>query len=144
MKMITLRCPNCGASLEIDNGIDTFFCMHCGHKIIMAHMDKEAIKARVKIKNMEHQERLVDKQHQHERYKIETEKKEERRSWASLFLGWIALILIGGIIMMVGNNGVEKQEKELQSIVTEIMIDIENGNFSEAYIKANSLYWDSD
>ena len=30
----------------------------------------------------------------------------------------------------------------MQSIVDQIMIDIENEDFAEAYVKANSLYWD--
>lgn len=144
MKMITLRCPNCGASLEIDNGIDTFFCMHCGHKIIMAHMDKEAIKARVKIKSMEHEERLVDKYHQQERYKI---RNQNRNDWliGGISIGLLLLgMFICGIVTVIGNNGAAKQERKLQSIVDEIMIDIDNGDFTAAYIKANSLYWDSD
>lgn len=144
MKMITLRCPNCGASLEIDNGIDTFFCMHCGHRIIMENMNKEVIKARVKLKGMEHDERLIDKYHQHERYKIENENKKDRRLWGVLIGGWILIMLIIGVIIVIGNNGTAKQEQKLQSIIDEIMIDIDNGDFAAAYIKANSLYWDSD
>lgn len=143
MNIITLRCPNCGAGLEIDNGIDTFYCMHCGHRIIMENMNKEAIRARVKLKGMEHDERLVDKYQQHERYKIESENKKDRRFWSILIGGWLFILLIVGVVQVVGNNGAEKQEQKLQSIVDEIMIDIDNGDFAAAYIKANLLYWDS-
>ena len=43
-----------------------------------------------------------------------------------------------------GNKGAEAQEKKLQAIVDEIMIDIDNGDFDEARVKANMLYWDSE
>lgn len=35
MELKTLSCPNCGANLEIEDGIDTFFCKYCGYKIIL-------------------------------------------------------------------------------------------------------------
>ena len=53
----------------------------------------------------------------------------------------IALCLI---ISAVGNAGVKKQEQELQAIVDQIMIDIENEDFVDAYVKANSLYWEDN
>ena len=50
-----------------------------------------------------------------------------------------ALILI---VITVGNASVDRQEQELQATVDQIIVDIENEDFADAYIKANSLYWD--
>lgn len=55
MKKITLDCPKCGASLEIDEGIDTFFCTYCGVKVVTG--DKDRINAQLKVKEMEFKER---------------------------------------------------------------------------------------
>ena len=33
------------------------------------------------------------------------------------------------------------EEQRLQAIVEEVMIDIENGDYDDAYVKANSLYY---
>jgi ribosomal protein S27AE/HAMP domain-containing protein len=30
LKIIPLKCPNCGAKLDIDNGMDRFNCSYCG------------------------------------------------------------------------------------------------------------------
>ena len=144
MKLVTLRCPNCGASLEIDNGIDTFFCMHCGHKIVLDNQSRAAIEAKVKIKGMEHEERLVDKRHQQERYKMEFASKEESKSNKYFWIGMLVFALILAIGGLIGRNSAVKLEQKLQSTVNEIMIDIASGNYASAYVKANSLYWDSE
>lgn len=31
MELKSLFCPNCGASLEVEDGLDTFFCKYCGY-----------------------------------------------------------------------------------------------------------------
>lgn len=49
MKLQSLNCPNCNATLEIENGVDTFFCMHCGHKIVLTDMSDAAYRAKVQI-----------------------------------------------------------------------------------------------
>ena len=36
------------------------------------------------------------------------------------------------------------QDRKLEKIVDEIMIDIENEKFSDAYVKAESLYWNDE
>lgn len=30
-EMKILKCPNCNAALEIENGLDTFYCKYCGN-----------------------------------------------------------------------------------------------------------------
>ena len=32
-KVKSVTCPKCGAVLTVDDGLDYFFCMHCGQKI---------------------------------------------------------------------------------------------------------------
>ena len=91
MKLFTLKCPNCGSSLEIEDGIDMFFCKYCGHKIMLEGQSKEALKAKVSIKGMEHEETLADKMYEHERYKIMMEQKEKKRS---AMIGYSALVII--------------------------------------------------
>ena len=143
MKMMKLHCPHCGARLEVDNGLDTFFCMHCGHKIVLDQQSKEIIRAKVMVKHMEHQERMADKRHEQERFKIAAENRKERKSWLTLIALWIGLMLGIGAIVLIGSLGAARQEAQLQGIVTEIMTDIRNGQYAEAYIKASSLYWDA-
>ena len=73
---------------------------------------------------------------------MEFKQKDERRTLAIVFGIFGAIIAMCLIISAVGNAGAKKQERELQAIVDQIMIDIENEDFAAAYVKANSLYWD--
>ena len=142
MELKSLYCPNCGASLDIEDGLDTFFCKYCGYKIRLEGQSKYAYEAKVRVKNMEHKERLQDKHDAQERYKLEYEKKSEKRAAIITFSCFGAVFILIGLLYLFGNAGVAKQERELQAIVDQIMVDIENEDFAEAYVKANSLYWD--
>jgi len=46
MPFVAAKCPQCGGDLELDNQMETGFCMHCGSKIIV----QEAVR-RVLIDN---------------------------------------------------------------------------------------------
>lgn len=35
IKMIALKCPECGAKLQIEDGRKECFCQYCGHKILL-------------------------------------------------------------------------------------------------------------
>lgn len=142
MELKSLFCPNCGASLEVEDGLDTFFCKYCGYKIILQGQSKAAYDAKVRVKHMEHKERLQERRDAQERYRMEFKQKDERRTLAIVFGIFGALIALWLIILAVGNAGAKKQEQELQAIVDQIMIDIKNEDFAAAYVKANSLYWD--
>lgn len=142
MELKSLFCPNCGASLEVEDGLDTFFCKYCGYKILLQGQSKAAYDAKVRVKHMEHKERLQDKQDAQERYRMEFKQKDERRTLAIVFGIFGAIIAMCLIISAVGNAGAKKQDRELQAIVDQIMIDIGNEDFAAAYVKANSLYWD--
>ena len=78
MKVQSLKCPNCDAVLEIEDGIDTFFCKYCGNKIVLTDMSDAFYNAKVQVKAMEHQERMQDKKYEQERYKLD--KKEQRKN----------------------------------------------------------------
>lgn len=151
MKLHTLKCINCGAALEIEDGIDTFFCKYCGYKIIIEELGEASINAKVQLKKMEHQERMRDKQYEQERYKFDKKeqykiKKITRKSRSSL----LAILACVVVLIWVFSyfNSIEKksikEEQQLQDTVNEIMIDIDNGDYDEAYIKANSLHYTSD
>ena len=142
MELKSLFCPNCGASLEIEDGLDTFFCKYCGYRIMLQGQSKAAYDAKVRIKHMEHKERLQEKRDAQERYRMEFKQKDERHTFAIVFGVFGAIIAMCLIISAVGNAGAKQQEQELQDIVDQIMIDIKNEDFAAAYVKANSLYWD--
>ncbi len=40
-----------------------------------------------------------------------------------------------------GKKDSDKEEEKLQAIVEEVMVDIDNGDYDDAYIKANTIYY---
>ena len=142
--MKVLSCPNCGAHLEVEDGLDMFFCKYCGYKIALQGQSKAAYDAKVRVKYMEHKEKLQEKRDAQERYRMEFKQKDERITLA-IYFGIFAIIILGCLIFgIVGEAGARRQEHELQSVVEQIMIDIENEDFAKAYVRANSLYWDDN
>ncbi len=150
MKIQVLKCPNCNSSLEIENGIDTFYCKYCGYRIYMDDMSDASINAKVQIKEMAHREKMRDKQYEHERYKIEQKEKSKKMKSKREFL--YSIFCIASIVLFFVFAGVyfisvkiesDNEEMELQITVENIIDDIANGNYREAYIKANTLYYTS-
>lgn len=162
MEMNVLTCPGCGATLDVDDGIDTFYCKYCGHKIIISDMSDVALNARVQVKRMKHKEqmqrdrmqhqaRMRDKQYEQERYKIYvSEKRNAMEILTGIALFVFCLLFLVFMIFLTqwwGDSSRKESDQEevyLQSIVNEVMIDIENGDFDEATIKANTIHYTSN
>lgn len=142
MELKSLNCPGCGGSLEIEDGLDTFFCKYCGEKIVLEGQSDAAYDAKVQVKSMEHKEKMKDKHDAQKRYKMEYQRKDEKRAVFIVLVCFGAVLSVCFLTMLFGNAGVKRQEKQLQATVDQIMIDIENEDFASAYVKADSLYWD--
>ena len=143
MELITLKCPNCNADIEVENGVDTFYCKYCGYKIILDGQSDAAINAKVRMKEMESNERII-KEQMHFESEATKEKNKTGFKVLSILLGVMFFcVVMCAVLGIMGDKKVEAQEQKLQATVDEIMVDIDNGDFAEARVKANSLYWDS-
>ena len=144
MKLNKLRCPSCDATVDIEEGLDVFYCKYCGECIVVSELSKAELNAKVRMKEFKHKETMKDKKYAHKRFKMEFKEKNEMKSFLLIMGTIVVLMLLLQIASCFGEASVKKQEEELQAIVDEIQIDIDNKNFEEAYIKANLLYWDDD
>ncbi len=150
MKAYQLSCPACGATIEIDKDRESCFCSYCGSKILIddniqrIEVTKEikyheTYTDEAKIRKIESEERM-----QEQKYK---DKKEERKSKKWSTIGTLIIIfacLVGPLVLInfyseSHKKASDQQEQELQAIVDEVMQDIKNGNFEEAYIKAEKI-----
>jgi DNA-directed RNA polymerase subunit RPC12/RpoP len=61
--IITLKCPECGASMEADDSRESCFCSYCGYKIVNVK-EKVEISGAVKIDNSEAIENLLTRAQQ--------------------------------------------------------------------------------
>lgn len=95
------KCPNCGASLEISDQIDVFFCTYCGVKIYSG--DKNRIKAQLKVKEMD--------------YGLEVLKEKNKNDkMAYIFAILFCLIMLPFLLLMFwGMDNSDKVNEKLNS-----------------------------
>lgn len=95
--MIGIKCPHCGADLKINDEIDVFYCNFCGGQIFMNGLSDAAYESRTKIKGMKHEEVMLDKKHEHEKYMKEIEYKKDKKVkifiYSLLFLLFLVFLL---------------------------------------------------
>lgn len=165
MKTVALTCPNCNANIEPVDGLDTFFCSHCGAKIVLEGMSDAGYNARVKIKEfalvereLEHKERIRSKEiEQEERIKAHEIKRDIRRDLLKYFksdngvvIAVILALFIICIVILIGTKisscssrlAVKQSEKNLEKIEKDIEDAFLAGNYDAAEIKINQLRLD--
>ena len=106
MEFLKLECPNCHAQLNIENGIDTFFCQYCGSKIILSGQNPEIVRAKVEMHKTNTFADLEKAKLQHEMdmKKFDAEQKErnridEKKSAMQVF--FICLILFIAVMIFL-------------------------------------------
>ena len=102
MKVVQLKCPSCGNALEVEDGLETFFCQYCGHRIVLAEQSEHVVKAKVDIERMKHEERMRQME-----LDAEEKKRKEEDRFGRLFLKgaigfFIFLILVSIIMSLLG------------------------------------------
>lgn len=93
MNFVQMKCPNCGADLEIENGIDSFYCKYCGTKILLEGQDEETLKAKRHAKTMDS---LKDMQKEYHEDRQRREEENRKNSWTAMkmLIIWFAIMLL--------------------------------------------------
>ena len=128
MKLKVLKCPECRANIEIEEGRTSCFCSYCGCKIIIDDEKSETtINKNINInKNITHTERYVNEA---EVLEIKTRDKNQKRNVIlSIAIPLAAILFFVGIFGVAKHNS-NVEEERLQTIVDEVMVDIKNGDF---------------
>ena len=104
MKTVDLKCPNCGASVDYDEGMTKVFCRYCGTPVII---DDESV--RINVTN-----RIVDEARVREldleAQKLEyhrsemAEYKEKEAEWKKIAIGWLAAVGVSFFLLMMVAN----------------------------------------
>lgn len=97
VKFISIKCPECGAKLDVEEGRKEFFCTYCGTKIIMQN-DNEYIYRKIdeaKIKRAEADEKVeLKKLELLEKQRIADEKAKQIKIFFTVILATIAIVFI--------------------------------------------------
>lgn len=155
MRMYQLKCPACGASIEVERNRDSCFCSYCGTKV---YVDDETHRVEItkniryhkiytdeaKIRKIESEERMQ------ERRFAAKEKERKSKARSALISTLLLLVVTVGCFIFLDSildsekEASDRQEEELQAIVDEVLQDIEDGNFEEAYVKAERIRYTAD
>ena len=100
MKIIQLKCPSCGASLEAEDNLEKFYCKYCGAKIVLAEQDKAVIGAKVFKDFLAYRERNAERKAEEKRLKLEKE-KEEQKHLLIFGGGFFLLMMIMSFVAMI-------------------------------------------
>ena len=98
MKIVQLKCPNCGASLEAEDNLETFFCKYCGQKIILAEQSNAQIGAKVFGKLLDHREKMHQMKAEEERIRRAEQIAEKKRADRIV---WIGIICMAGLSLIL-------------------------------------------
>ena len=111
IKFTSVKCPECGATLPIEEGREQIFCSYCGSKIIMTNENEYIYR---KVDEAEIKQAETDRIIQMKKMEIIEKKREEaartkriKVKW-TIVLGILAVIFIGvgyiGTIYHAGFN----------------------------------------
>ena len=95
IKMISVRCPDCGAALDVEEGRTQLFCSYCGAKVIIQN-DNEFIYRTVDdagVKQAETQRMVMLKQ-----LEMEEKAKQDKKEYIRIWLGATVILFLVGII----------------------------------------------
>ena len=153
MKTYQLKCPSCGADIVLEGNRSFCFCTYCGARV---YIDNGTHKVEI-TKNINHNKTYRDEakirkiefeERMQERILLEQQKERRRKRWSAVGTFIVVIACIIGFFYIYNSWGnffdsekenSDLQEQELQAIVDDVLQDIENGNFEEAYIKAEKI-----
>lgn len=135
MKAKTLKCPSCGASIDVDiQGRDSVFCSYCGQQIQLVD-EKRAFTYNKNVNVTKN----IHKRYTNDADVIrETNKeKENKRSWIALIVCFALLIAIAVIpsLVMNINENVARNEGKISAGFYRDLLD-EDYKTVEAHFKA--------
>ena len=96
MKMISLKCPECGADIDIEEGHKQCFCKYCGTKILIddgnsTYTYRKVDEARIKEAEVDKAIRLKELEIEQEK-NLQLEKTKELKTKITILLCTIAVI----------------------------------------------------
>lgn len=144
MDMHVMKCPQCHADLEVEDGIDSFYCLYCGSKVVVGGMTDAAYKAKSFSKGMDTIRNVINDRYAHKRYVLEQNRIEQEKNQKMFFPLFVILFMLPVLFFGGAYLHHRSRIKELRQTETEISQLINSGNYDAALVKANELYYDEE
>ena len=103
VSLTSVKCPDCGASLSVEEGRTQFFCSYCGAKVILTN-ENEYIYRHVDEAGVAQAE--TDRMIKLRRLQMEEKEAKNRKKWIVVWLvGSTVLMALGVLGFTIGNDG---------------------------------------
>lgn len=142
MKIESAKCPECGATVDIKDGISAFRCSHCGCYLDYDTKNSILIKARVRAKEIEHETERIKLANEDKLSEREFKQKDFVTSVKAIMLVIAFMLLVGlaGALSLGGSH--TSHVRKMERLVTEIQKDIDDQKYDEAFVKTQSIRGD--
>ena len=101
IQFISVKCPECGSSLRIEENRNDFFCTYCGAKILMNNENEHIIR---NIDEARMKEAETDRMIKLRQLELETESIKTNRFYVAIWL-LVSLTLVGfGVYGLIIEN----------------------------------------
>lgn len=153
MRLLSLKCNNCNAQLEVDVDNLQARCPYCGQKLLFDFDQIELVLSeREKTKRSFNREAEITKR---KKMEYDHESKEKDKEWSKKAISTVAIVLGALLMVFLYFYGIthmfdsdEKEHKEriayLQQLEVEIDEAIINNDYDTARLKTFKLYLDDN
>ena len=115
MEFFALRCPNCDAELEPEDGLVTYSCPYCKSRLLLDKQSDGTLKARLAVKQMEHDKYRMKHESEEREKEFHRERMRVREKFLSdhadvlFFVGLIVSLLVIWLIVDIANGALVKK-----------------------------------
>ena len=150
MKMVSLRCPNCGKTVTLEKGQKMCFCTYCGSQLFLDDGSKNVNITHNHNHNFtfrkvdETKIRTAEIESDNQRRKLENDRHEVAIGLAILAFTIVFAIIGIGFLAFLERDNKEAHNREvarLEKLADELQTDIEDRDYDSARIKANQLHY---
>ena len=128
VKFTSVKCPECGANLPIEEGREKIFCSYCGTPIIMTdeneytyrHVDEAEVK-RAETEQLVHLKEL------------EMEEKDRKRKVKAIAYSIVGVVVVIGMILMLLGKSLLGMDIILVACIPMLILDFASDKKKKAH-----------
>lgn len=103
IKLVSVKCPDCGAILSIEENRASAFCTYCGAKVIISNENEYIYRTidEAEIKKSEDRKEIRLKELELERHERELGDRASKRGFYILLILFFSCVLLGALINLI-------------------------------------------
>ena len=117
VETVSVTCPRCGGEVKTVDGLDTFYCLYCGNRVVLSGMSDASYEAKTKARKYEKEERMQANAFSHEKEMYIMQKEEEKKSTKRfLIISALVVLFILGVIIWIAYPSIKVRHSRSQLV----------------------------